>query len=396
MNILLVADGYPPIPGGLESHVARLARYLHRKGHKVAVVAVAGGGESLDPWEVISSSTSFARVPGLHQDPLRQLPPPWPDRTLVKAIDVAAERIQPNVIHAHGWCAASAKKVAARREIPLVVSLHDYGMLCPLRTLLNGGSACSHVAGLRCFDCRGSNQSLPKRLGLASGLVISRKGRWSEPTFVAVSEAVAKIHRQAGLDVDIKVIPNFIDLPASAPAAVPDRGSILFVGSSAEAKGFAVLRRAHQQLLGRGLLPVLNHVGGVQEASRSLVVESGRLQGSQLADAFVDACVVVVPSVWEEPCPTVALEAMAASRPVVASAIGGLREIVESGVSGYLVPPGDSLALANALELLVTDRERCSAMGLAGRHRLHKFSTEVVGPQIEAAYVSALRHGISR
>jgi glycosyltransferase involved in cell wall biosynthesis len=89
---------------------------------------------------------------------------------------------------------------------------------------------------------------------------------------------------------------------------------------------------------------------------------------------------------WGDACPTVALEAMAAGRAIIASATGGLLDIVEDGVTGLLVPPNDPQALADALEALLDDDLRLEAMGRAGRIRLKEFSTATVGPRIEAAY----------
>jgi glycosyltransferase involved in cell wall biosynthesis len=80
---------------------------------------------------------------------------------------------------------------------------------------------------------------------------------------------------------------------------------------------------------------------------------------------------------------------MAAGRPVIASAVGGLVDIVEPGVTGLLVPPNDPRSLADALEDLTGDDQRMTAMGAAGRLRLADFTTAKVGPRIEAAYEAA-------
>ena len=75
------------------------------------------------------------------------------------------------------------------------------------------------------------------------------------------------------------------------------------------------------------------------------------------------ACVVVVPSIVPDCCPTVVLEAMAVGRPVVAAASGGIVDLVDDGVTGLLVPPGDPDALSTALSAVVDDRDTAAAMG---------------------------------
>ena len=82
---------------------------------------------------------------------------------------------------------------------------------------------------------------------------------------------------------------------------------------------------------------------------------------------YQGADIAVVPSLWREPFGLVAVEAMAAGLPVVASDTGGLSDIVRPGQTGLLVPPGDAAALAAALETLLDDAALRARMGAAGR-----------------------------
>jgi glycosyltransferase involved in cell wall biosynthesis len=116
--------------------------------------------------------------------------------------------------------------------------------------------------------------------------------------------------------------------------------------------------------------------------------------------AWAGCSIAVVPSVWPEPFGTVAIEAMAAGRPVVASAVGGLREVVVHGETGLHVPAADPPALAEALGELLADPARRLRMGEAGRRRAQEnFSAAAVVPRIEAVYRDALdqgRHAVRR
>ena len=78
---------------------------------------------------------------------------------------------------------------------------------------------------------------------------------------------------------------------------------------------------------------------------------------------------MVVPSIVQDCCPTVVLEAMAVGRPVVAAASGGIVDLVDDGVTGLLVPPGDPVALSTALSTVLDDPQRASAMGQAAGTR---------------------------
>jgi len=96
--------------------------------------------------------------------------------------------------------------------------------------------------------------------------------------------------------------------------------------------------------------------------------------------------VALAPSVWSEPFGLVAIEAMAAGRPVIASRTGGLPDFIVDGETGYLVPPNDSVALQMAMERLLADPHLQEQMGCAARRRSKEFRASVVVPQIERVY----------
>ena len=89
-------------------------------------------------------------------------------------------------------------------------------------------------------------------------------------------------------------------------------------------------------------------------------------------------------------CPTVVLEAMAAGRPVVASASGGIVDLVVDGVTGLLVAPGDVSALAQAISSVLRDPRAAQAFGAAGRDRAREFTVSAVVERIERLYASAI------
>jgi len=98
------------------------------------------------------------------------------------------------------------------------------------------------------------------------------------------------------------------------------------------------------------------------------------------------ASVVIVPSKSLDPCPTVVLEAMASGRPVVAAASGGIVDIVEDGVTGVLVPPGDAGALAAALSKMIDDPQGAASMGRQALHRVRRFTASAIVGRIEEVY----------
>jgi glycosyltransferase involved in cell wall biosynthesis len=111
--------------------------------------------------------------------------------------------------------------------------------------------------------------------------------------------------------------------------------------------------------------------------------------GAAVCDA---ADVVVVPSTWPDPFPTVVLEAMRAGCAVVAASGGGVPEMIEDGESGLLVPPGDAIALAEAISGLLSDPAWMNELGDAARARVGaEFSVEAMVAGIEAVYGDLVR-----
>jgi len=101
--------------------------------------------------------------------------------------------------------------------------------------------------------------------------------------------------------------------------------------------------------------------------------------------------IVVHPAVYPEPLPRALLEAAACCRPIVATQVGGIPEIIENGVSGLLVPPGESAHLAEAIISLLQDKSRAQQLGMAARRKIElKFDLREHGRQIEELYSALL------
>ncbi len=116
------------------------------------------------------------------------------------------------------------------------------------------------------------------------------------------------------------------------------------------------------------------------------VIVAENVSHGDVMRAWKNCDVAVVPSRWPDPWPLVALEAMAAGRPVVASAVGGLRTLVQDGKTGIQVPPGDVAALRAGIQRLLSDPLEQSRMGDAGRERAVGYKASELVPKIEQVY----------
>ena len=186
-----------------------------------------------------------------------------------------------------------------------------------------------------------------------------------------------------------EIIHPAIDPVLFSPSGAPHSpSSVLFVGTLTTAtryKGLATLLHAIRILRTRGVPAVLEVVGDgddlrrYQEMARQLGIDahvtfSGMLRGQSLVDAYRRNAVLAVPSVHDN-FPTVALEAMACGRPVVASDVGALRDLVIDGQTGFIVPAADPGALADRLADIVSGGDVASRMGREGRRFVESEAT---------------------
>jgi glycosyltransferase involved in cell wall biosynthesis len=217
---------------------------------------------------------------------------------------------------------------------------------------------------------------------------------------IAISAGLARyLAESEGFDQSSFEVVHYGIEPGPSPGPLPGAPRLAVVGRLIPIKGHDVLLRAVAAV--RGDLPGLTlEIAGEGPLEQELASTVARLEldgvvsflgrVAPAAPVFDRAEVVVVPS-FGEGFGMVALEAMERGRPVIASAVGGLPEIVDDGRTGLLVPAGDAEALARAIRELAGDPARTAAMAAAGRVRaLEMFSQERCTDRIEAIYRAAL------
>ncbi|HWG00661.1 MAG TPA: glycosyltransferase family 4 protein [Trebonia sp.] len=407
MRVLQLTDFYHPIIGGLERHVATMSAELIRLGHSATVVTLQPGNlpdeETIDGVRVLRIRGWSQRLSRVYADAGRPFHPTAPDPGAVTALRQVIRRERPDVVHSNSWLRYSYFPLHRARAGPAhVVTLHDYGLACARKTLLRAGHAgqCEGARLTRCLSCA------PEQYGLLKGTVVTAALRGSRPLhhradrYIAVSSAVAEGSRQAVPGrAEIVVLPTMVPngLPAVAEAAPrpdflpPDDGYLMFVGALGAYKGVNVLLEAHRRM--RHRLPLVL-IGTPREDTPRIddpgVFVAHNVPSAQVMASWRRASVAIVPSVWHEPMGQVAIEAMLAGRPVVASDVGGLRDVVRHGSTGLLVPPGDPAALAAALDELISSPERRRRMGEAGRVHARQFEAAAVTPRIVEVFEAAL------
>ena len=405
MRILMLAQSFSPVIGGEERVVEQLSAQLAGRGHEVVVATLrqpAGDpGPRDDGVRVRTLSGTTDRIPALLGDGERRHSPPVPDPETVLDLRRVVREERPEVVHAHNWLLHSYLPLDRRRSAALLLSLHDYGLLCATQRLINRGTVCGGPGPFKCVRCatdhygaKGPAIAVATRLG-------ERRIRRHVDVFLPISRAVAERCRLGHGD-RFEVVPNFLaELPASADgdprlAELPTEPFILCFGDLRPDKGTRHLLDAYQQLenppplvlIGRWMFDVPPPGDGV--------VVLGPWPHEVVIAALRRALFTVVPSIWPEPFGLVALETAVAGKAIVASDTGGLRDVVDADKTGLLVPPGDRGALATAMQRLIRDEGLRAGFGEAGARRARLFRPDSIVPRVEEAYELALEVRRSR
>jgi glycosyltransferase involved in cell wall biosynthesis len=327
----VLTTSYPRFPGDAAGRfVADAVEHVRARGVEVEVV----GPEQFRNYGI---AYGHGVVGNLRRRPWLALLAP----ALLASFVRAARRVDADLLHAH-WIPAGW--VAARTQKPYIVQVW------------------------------GTDVELARRLPRLARHVLG-----GARLVIAASTSLAERARQLGAR-DVRVIPSGVEIPPKVgeEAEPPE---VLYAGRLSPEKGVLELVEAAREL---------NLVVAGDGPLRPRVPKArGFVPHDELQALYARAAVVVCPS-RREGFGVACLEAMAHARPVVATGVGGLRDLVVDGETGVLVPARDPVALRGALERLLADRGLRRRLGAAGRERAReRFSWETVTDATLAAYAEA-------
>src|SRR6516165_1628502 len=301
-------------------------------------------------------------------------------------LSVVRDPVDADIVHGHTWYASMAGFMAkVLYDVPFVATVHSLEPLRPWRE---------------------------EQLGRSYHLTA-----WIERVALEAADRVVAVSTQSKGEIvanfnippeRVAVIHNGIDLDTWKPSpAVATRQAygiegdyILFVGRTCRQKGMVHLLEAMKHVTPGVRLVCCTSApdtpqieaeiaAKVKETPRCLWINT-LLSEEQYTELYSHCAVFACPSVYE-PFGIINLEAMACERPVVASAVGGIPEVVIPGKTGLLVPPADPRALADALNRVLRDRVTAHAMGLAGRRRVEEqFSWAAISARTRRMYEELL------
>ncbi len=404
MRILMLAQFYPPTIGGEERHVRNLSTELAARGHDVSVATLWHKGF---PQFEINQGVRIHRIRGtmqrmgtLFSESDRQYAPPFPDPEALWALRRIILEERPDIVHAHNWIVHSFTPLKTWSQAKLVVTLHDYSLVCVQKRLMHYGVRCTGPGFMKCLQCAtdfyGIAKGVPSTFANWAWGEIARR---AVDMFLPVSQAVVEGTQLARHKVPYRVMPNFIPDNADIAcddanpllAQLPKEDFLLFVGDVTPDKGVDVLLQACTEMDGQVPLVLIGRpAAGLYEHLPPNVLLMGSWPHDAIMGAWSRCSIALMPSICPDACPTVAMEAMTMGQPVIASRIGGLPDIVIDGETGFLVPPEDPRALREAVQCLLADPVRRERMGALAKQRVMAFQAKTVVPRIEQVYHEVL------
>jgi glycosyltransferase involved in cell wall biosynthesis len=327
-------------------------------------------------------------------------------RYLERSIDV----FRPDIAHAHniyGRLTTSVLDTLRKHSIPVLLTLHDYKLICPSYKLMRNGRVCEDCRGRRFYmaalnRCHKDSYLASMVYALETAFnEFLRKYKKNVDYFISPSKFLREKLIEFGMDGEkIIHIPNFINLNEHEPNYNYDHYLVYFGRISAE-KGidtlidaFLILRPKDIKLFIVGDGPLKDEMERKVEKLNSRGIKfTGYLAGDSLRQIIQNGLVVILPSQWYENAPMSVLEAFACGKPVIGTNIGGITEMIDDGIDGYLFEAGNSRDLAEKMDLLLSRTQKDLAqMGMLARKKVEeKYSADAHYQRLISLYNKVLK-----
>lgn len=289
------------------------------------------------------------------------------------------EDFQPDVAHVHGVYNEVSPSVLwelNRAQVPTVMTVHDYKLVCPRQDMLRHGSLCEACGGEQFFNivryrCKDGSVG-------ASGALMAESylHRWmgsydTVSRFLSPSRFLRDKLVQYRVDAArVEVLTNFVDTTSIAPATGHGNG-ILYAGRLDSPKGVDVLIQAAAHLPEVPVTIIGKGPGEEQLRNQAAGLPNVTFLGHQSKEAVLQAMrtvsATVLPARWHENQPMSILESFAVGTPVISTAVGGIPELVLDGDTGWLMERDDPAALTRLMAEAAGDPEESRRRGLRGR-----------------------------
>jgi len=371
----MVSDTYYPYIGGIPEHILNLSRTLRKRGHMVKILTTNFNGKMMKTLEALPDEEFTYRIG---------------NGIIIRANKSLA-------IIPMGWRLSDKVEKFFQKENFDIIHIH--GSLAPMLPML----AVRHSRAVNVITFHASHPKDRKYLIFSDILepyVHKLHGR------IAVSKTahISNMHYFVG---ECRIIPNAINIELFNPTTAPlpqfldNRPKILFMGRFEPRKGLKYLLQA-LPIIKEQIPDVLLIICGaglfgyayqeyVSKDVKDNIYTAGLITGEERPYYYASCDVFCAPSIGHESFGIVLLEAMASSKPVVASDIPGFRTVVEDGKEGFLAPTRKPKEIADRLIKILTNRKLAKTMGETGRKKALTYSWEQITQKVEDYYNELLK-----
>lgn len=404
MKILILSDAFPPYGGGGAETVAyRLAKQYCRQNHKVVAITTVNQEKSAGTFteQEITIYRLFTNLPirlraywGIYN---------W---QIISEIKKIVKEEKPDIVHAHNihsGLSYYAFRVIKKLGIPIILTIHDAMPFCyqKFTCYLNEKDLTDHPKTkqkkkiINCLSCQRF-----RYFPLRNLLIKYFLGRYVN-SILAVSQSHYELLRANKIPVDDYIynglpLEEFNQIKTQPHLLIQrfnlrNKKIVLLVGRQHSGKGGKILIQALSQIvkkvpevrlliLGKknGYIDFLLDYAKIIGVENSVIIITGWLGQEDLSTCYQLSDLVVVPSICFETFGIVSLEAMAFKKPVIGTCFGGVAEVVEDNITGYIINPFNTGILAEKIIDLLSNPEKAKAFGKNGYERLkEKFLIQV-------------------
>lgn len=389
--------------GGAERYLFDLVTEQEARGHTTAVFRMQHPDNVSSPWSEFDAPYVATEEVSFDRSGLRTASTVLYSVPARRRLGCLLRRFEPTVVQFHNvyhQLSTSVLDATRRAGLPAVMAVHDYGLVSPNHALFHDGEICERalqrpLAAVAHRCVKGS--LLASAIAGADRWVTRRRDAYvaAVDRFLVPSQFTIDMLRRAGFGGEIEHIPYGIDLERFPVLPPPAGRSVLFYGRLVEGKGVDVVLKAAAQLA-----DVQFRVVGTGPSEHSLRELSRRLRldnvtfvgfrdGHALKQELERAALVVVPSVWHEVFGLTAAESLVSGRPVIATAMGGLPEVVRDGKDGLVIPPEDATVLAESIRELLSSPPVLRSMARQAHQRARmKFAMDRHVSRLDEIYTS--------
>jgi len=381
MNILM-CNKFNFIKGGAERYLFDLKSGLRRLGHSVIDFSV------LSPRNEYSEYSAYFVKEKAFSSPIAALDFIYSFEASRK-IGFLIDKFKPDVAHIHNiyhQISSSILYTLRRKKVPVVMTLHDYKLICPNYSLFSGGNFCQKCKSGGYYNAFA--RKCLKNSYMASFLVclemyitkLFKVYESSVALFIAPSKFMLNKAVEFGIDKrKISYLPYAIDLEQFSPGAL-NGGYILYFGDISEKKGVASILDCARQFPGTAIK--IAGDGSDKDKYEHYCSDHGLKNVEflgyktrpELIPVIRGALFVVVPSKWPEVCGLVIYESFSCGKCVIASNIGGIPEFVEDKSTGLLFQPENQRDYLDKVDYLLRYPEERRRLGDNAREKIAYFN----------------------